>query len=186
MRYDHALPAVALLALFGACAEGPTSVASETDAPSLLMDATAAPTRSAFEGFIYFCTNPPPSVWVTPGETAHFRNAQNTNQWVVGNELIDGFETNEVDANRDLKSGVGFAHGKGTLVPAAVDGTWELDFHVNVSDFTASGTGRGTGDLQGMSMAWESSGEPVFDDNPCSSLPGAPVKGIITTPPERP
>jgi hypothetical protein len=76
----------------------------------------------------------------------------------VGNPLIDGFETNEVDANLDLKSGVGFAHGKGS-----------------------SGTGRGTGDLQGMSMAWESSGGLVFD-NPCSSLPGVPVTGIITTP----
>ncbi|MHC4708933.1 MAG: hypothetical protein ACYTA3_00525 [Planctomycetota bacterium] len=181
MRYDHAAPAVALLTLFGACTEGPTSLAPETDALVPLMDATAAPTRSAFEGFIYFCTNPPPPIWFTPGGTAHFRNTQNTNEWVVGNPLIDGFETNEVDANLDLKSGVGFAHGKGTLVPAAVAGTWELDFHVNMLDGSSSGTGRGTGDLQGMSMAWESSGGLVFD-NPCSSLPGVPVTGIITTP----
>jgi hypothetical protein len=163
MRYDHAAPAVALLTLFGACTEGPTSLAPETDALVPLMDATAAPTRSAFEGFIYFCTNPPPPIWFTPGGTAHFRNTQNTNEWVVGNPLIDGFET------------------KGTLVPAAVAGTWELDFHVNMLDGSSSGTGRGTGDLQGMSMAWESSGGLVFD-NPCSSLPGVPVTGIITTP----
>jgi hypothetical protein len=41
MRYDHAAPAVALLTLFGACTEGPTSLAPETDALVPLMDATA-------------------------------------------------------------------------------------------------------------------------------------------------
>jgi hypothetical protein len=38
MRYDHAAPAVALLTLFGACTEGPTSLAPETDALVPLMD----------------------------------------------------------------------------------------------------------------------------------------------------
>jgi hypothetical protein len=126
-------------------------------------------------------TDPPDRQWVTPGGTLHFRNSGVTLLWDMGNPLIDGIETVEADLNRNLKRGVGFVHGTSTLVPFAVNGTWEIKFHINTSDETARGVGHGTGDLQGMSLKY-STVVATPPPNPCHPERGAYTTGIITTP----
>lgn len=174
-----ALAAAVAAVLAVACEHGATS----PDALAPLLDATRAPTREAFQGFVFFCSSGPPDrAWVTPGGTFHFRKAGNTNQWVTGNPLIDGIETNEVDLNLNFKNGIGFAHGTSTLVPDAFNGTWQMEFHVNVSNGTAHGVGHGTGDLQGMSLKWDNV-VTAIPPNPCNpALGGAETTGIVTTP----
>ncbi|MEE9245672.1 MAG: hypothetical protein V3U63_05665 [Gemmatimonadota bacterium] len=83
----------------------------------------------------------------------------------MGNPLIDGIETNEVDVNIDHKGG--YAHGTGTLRPDAhPNGTWQIKFTVNTSTGTSHGIGHGTGDLRGMSLKWET----VFSTTPPKPL----------------
>lgn len=152
MRYDHAVPAVVLLALFGACSEGPTSVASETDAVVPLMDATTAPTREAFEGFLFFCESGFEADPILAGPTLHWREGRNVGEWYVDNPLIDGIEVNVSEGNV-VPAGV-VVHLAGTLRPTAFpDGSWDLTYRVDFP--SAEGSAKGTGDLQGMSFQFE-------------------------------
>jgi hypothetical protein len=182
-KSSFAALAAAVAAVFAvACDQGATS----PDALAPLLDATAAPTRTSFDGYIYFCSDgqPPDREWFAPGGTLHFRNAGNTNQWDMGNPLIDGIETNEVDLNLNFNGGVGFVHGTSPLVPFAVSGTWQIKFHVNTSNGTARGVGHGTGNLQGMSLKFSNVvSTATTPPNPCNTAPDrAWTTGIITTP----
>jgi hypothetical protein len=177
---------VGLPVLTAACGEGPTDPAAETDAFAPRLDATAAPTRTSFRGYIYFCSAfGPDQFWVTPGGTSHIRKFGNVNQWVVGNPLIDGIDMAELDGNNFI------AHGPSTLVPSdpGVDGTWKTENHVDLrGPVTNHGTGHGTGDLRGMSMQFWGVGVSIPPAPPppagCDQGPPNAVQtwGIITTP----
>jgi hypothetical protein len=63
--------------------------------------------KTEFEGFIHFCgSGPPEDVIVTPGgKTVHIRGTTNFNEWVTGNDLIDGVETNIVSIWKENDKG---------------------------------------------------------------------------------
>jgi hypothetical protein len=146
------------------------------------MDAKAAPTREAFEGFLFFCEiESSPSF---AGPTLHWREGQNVNEWYVDNPLIDGIEVNASNGNVS-PAGV-IVHLAGTLQPNAYPGgSWDITAHVDVP--FANGSAKGTGDLQGMSFQFEG-----FPTAPPQQIPPeicggnilgfAGVSGVITDP----
>jgi hypothetical protein len=141
-------------------------------------------TRIAFEGFAHFCASGPADVRVTPGgQTLHLRDGENLNQWVTGNALIDGFETNTVIANFTPNGGV--IRLFRTLEPDAYPGsTWEIvqtnHFNPNGS-ISAHGVGHGTGALKGMTIKVTAAGQ-VSVPNPCSDMNSGVISGVIITP----
>ena len=181
------LGVIIVLFLFAACSGDSTPpLGPETRSPSTSHSGAVAPPRTGFEGFIYSCDGAPPDeVRVTPGGTLHITGVSNENRWVTGHPLLDGVVTNVVDLNTDLKSGAGHVHGTATLVPDAVDGEWKLDFHIDVSGMGwvgARGSGRGTGDLTGMSIRWTTTPDNSGMDGPegCAEISFARVSGVIT------
>ena len=141
-------------------------------------------TRTEFEGFIHFCSSgPPDKVIVTPGgKTLHLRGISNSNEWVTGNPLIDGAESNSPNVNFNPTSGA--VHLDVTLYPDGVMGTWEiaqtLNFRGN-GTFSSHGVGHGTGELHGMTIKFNTT-PAVLVDNPCSDLDSAPLSGVIVSP----
>ena len=151
---------------------------------------TAAPaavtpaSHTEFEGFIHFCGgSPPDTVIETPGgKTLHIRGGSNFNEWVTGNPLIDGPETNSPNVNFNPTSGA--VHLDATIYPDAAVGTWEIAQTLNFrgdGSFSSHGVGHGTGELHGMTIKF-TTGDPVVTDNPCSDLPSAPLSGVIVSP----
>lgn len=141
-------------------------------------------TTEEFTGFIHFCGGgPPDKVIVTPGgKTVHIRGATNFNEWVTGNDLIDGAETNVVSANFNQNGGN--VHLDVTLVPDAFDGTWEITQTIKIAkdgSVSGHGVGHGTGELHGLIIKF-TAGEEVVVANPCSGLPSGVVEGVIILP----
>jgi len=129
-------------------------------APGVVLRASAAVTAAStteFNGFINFCEPGPVTDFKVSGATIHFR-VSNLNKWVTGNALIDGYETNTGRAVID-------PHGlvvslDNSIKPDAVNGTWEIKQQFRIPDGTTSGVGRGTGDLQGLTMKFTT--EPII------------------------
>jgi hypothetical protein len=144
-----------------------------------------AAARTEFQGFIYPCGGAPIDERVTPGGVLHLL-ASNLNQWDTGNSLVDGEETNVARITIVLKSGRGVANITSTITPEGVDGTWELRYRVEVAGANpggASGVGRGTGELRGMTLKFTAQ-SPVPRENSCNAaIPFAvPVSGVIHSP----
>jgi hypothetical protein len=183
MRYQSLIPALASLGVLGACADQPTSPTPgvHTSAPW----AAAVTTRTEFEGFIHPCGGTVTEERVTPGNVLHLL-ATNRNEWVTGNRLVDGTETNVARININLKTGRGVANIQSTITPEGVEGTWELRYQVKVTGGTpgtARGVGHGTGELQGMTLKFTAQ-PPVPGENTCNpEIPFVvPVQGVIIAP----
>lgn len=141
-------------------------------------------TSIEFEGFAHFCVSGPANFSVTPGgQTLHIRDGANLNQWVTGNALIDGFETNTVSANFTPTSGV--VRLFRTVEPDAYPGsTWEIvqTNHFNPDgSLSQHGVGHGTGALMGMTMKITAHGR-VSVPNPCSDMDSGRISGVIIGP----
>ena len=125
-------------------------------------------TRIEFDGLVHFCDSGPDG---------------NLNQWVTGNPLIDGFETNTASVNVSPTGVV--IHLDRTLEPAAYFGsTWEIvqTNHFNPNGFLSShGVGHGTGALKGMTMKITAAGR-VSVENPCSDRNSGVISGVIIAP----
>lgn len=153
---------------------------------ALASPVAAAPQRIDFSGVFYPCGGAPGEEFIT-GNVLHFRSVENHNLWSTGNPLLDGPEVNVVHGAINLKAGRGVAHPRTTVYPVAVDGTWEIQITVTVGKdgLTAHGVGRGTGELQGMTIFFRNPGDIAIDpeDNPCSHLPFAVlIEGEILAP----
>jgi hypothetical protein len=152
---------------------GPTAPQVALRSPAV----AAVASRTEFDGFDNNCFSADPTQFnATPGGTVHFR-VSNDNRWVTGNPLIDGVERNTGVANIN-NSGRGVVHLDSSLKPDAVNGTWEIQTHLSLPDFVGSGVGRGTGDLQGMTIKF------TFDlaAGPSDCNPNGPkghVHGVI-------
>ena len=168
------------VALIG-CADSPAGPGAVK--PPLRPSLTTASARSTeFSGLISFCVNAEIVKFKeSPDGTVHFRGVGNRNQWVTGNRLIDGFETNDVRATID-KNGNGVAHIDGFLKPDAVKGKWEMKYTVSITGGVpaiAHGVGHGTRDLKGMTIEF-ASGPAMAVDNVCNpEMGGARVHGVI-------
>jgi hypothetical protein len=169
--------------LLVACRDAPTApnLAQLTASQALRASAAAARASSTeFDGFVNTCSSTDPSRFkATPGGTVHF-TASNTNMWVTGNPLIDGVEHNTVKVNINNK-GQGVVQLDASLKPDAVNGTWEIQWHLSLPGFVGSGVGHGTGDLQGMTIKF------TFDlaAGPSDCNPDGPkghVNGVILSP----
>lgn len=141
-------------------------------------------TSTEFEGFAHFCVSGPADFRVTPGgQTLHIRGGTNLNQWVTGNALIDGFETNNVTVNFTPTGGV--IRLFRTVQPDAYPGsTWEIvqTNHFNPDgSLSAHGVGHGTGALMGMTMKITARGQ-VSVENPCSDRNSGVISGVIIAP----
>jgi hypothetical protein len=140
-----------------------------------------------FDGRFYPCHSGPDEKFWIGGNALHFRGATNHNLWVTGTPLLDGFADNVVNGDINLKTGSGVAHARETLRPEAIDGTWEIQVTVTVAPdgLTAHGSGRGTGDLEGMTMDFRHVGDVALalGENPCSDVPfAAHLLGSIRIP----
>jgi hypothetical protein len=139
-----------------------------------------AASSTEFDGFINFCFSADlTKVNFTPGETLHFR-VSNRNQWVTGNPLIDGIETNTGAANINLNNGEAVVRLNLSLKPDAVNGTWEIEQQVRPPT-GSTGVGHGTGDLQGMTIKFTT--DPPVGTSVCNpDMPKGPVHGVILSP----
>lgn len=185
MNYRIHLPLFASFAVLTACADQPTSPSTGSRSSGPLPAMTPAAARTGFEGFIHPCGGALTEETVTPGNVLH-QVATNRNEWVTGNPLVDGVETNVVRININLKTGKGVANVRSTITPKGVDGTWELRYQVKVVDggpATARGVGHGTGDLRGMTLKFTAE-PPQPGQNSCN--PAIPfvveVRGVVHSP----
>lgn len=148
--------------------------------------AAAQPTRISFEGRMYLCSFTDGHEWFA-GNVYHFRGATNHNRWVTGHPLLDGFADNVVNGDINVKQGLVIAHPRETVKPDAFDGTWEIQVTVRIGPDgqSASGVGRGTGELRGMTIFFRALGgvELSPGENPCSDIPFAGlIEGEILVP----
>ena len=142
--------------------------------------AVSAASRMEFDGFNNNCSSTDPSRFnATPSGNVHF-TASNENRWVTGNSLIDGVERNTVIANIN-KTGEGVVQLNSSLKPDAVNGTWQIQWHLSLPDFVGSGVGHGTGELQGMTIKFDF--DPAAGPSTCNSNgPQGHVHGFILSP----
>lgn len=183
MRYTILASFVLPLGAVLACGDELTSPTRKEQAVEL---AAVAASRTELTGLLHPCGGPPGEERTTRGGTLHIRDAGNRNQWVTGHPLVDGFEVNVTDLHINLKTGDGIAHANSTLTPAAVNGTWEIRYHVEVEDFfpgNAHGVGHGTGDLHGMTLKF-SAPPPAVGANVCNpEIPiVVPIRLVIISP----
>ncbi len=181
MRYQILIPAVAFLGAVGACTDQSTSPTAVTEIMPLL--SVEAAQRTEVDGLVHACgSTPPDGIKITPGGTLHIRGAGNWNQWVFGHPLLDGFEEIVGDANINLNTGDGRAHGVRTLRPDAVEGTWEIRNQVRIG-MGGWGVGHGTGELHGMTIKVRGEGFHTQGQNVCNpSNPSSRVHVTIIAP----
>jgi hypothetical protein len=150
--------------------------------PGLAASVTPA-TTTTFEGYVYGCSATPPQVSrLTPGWTLHFSGAGNVNRWTTDSPLVSGLEYNAVDANINLNNGIVRAQATATVVPDAVNGTWEIRFLVKGPE-GASGVGHGTGELEGKTLRFHiTPGQPGPNLCDPTSTFIASIEGEIVTP----
>jgi hypothetical protein len=156
MSRAQAVAALFSLLVTTACSDSPVG----TDLSRLARTADlVAAEKTAFEGTLYGCTGGTPGeIRVTPGGVLHFEGSPNTNMWVTNNPLTTGIEQNLVGAAINLNQGIGRAHATATITPEGIDGTWEVHFIVKIGGPFAGeayGTGRGTGELEGLRIDFE-------------------------------
>ncbi len=182
MNFRIGLTLFAPFAVLIACADQPTSPAGGARSSEPFPPVSTASARIEFEGSIHPCGGELTKERVTPGGVVH-QLATNRNEWVTGNPLLDGVETNVVRIVINSKTGRGVANVTSTITPEGVDGTWELRYQVKVIDnnpATARGVGRGTGELRGMTLKFTAGlAEPGL--NTCNrGIPVViPVSGVI-------
>jgi hypothetical protein len=182
MNYQLRLLPFASIAILTACANEPTSPTTGSHSSESLPSLSVAAARTEFGGFIHPCGGAVTDETVTPGDVLH-QLAANRNEWVTGEPLIDGVESNVVRININLKSGGGIANVRSTITPEGVEGTWELRYQVKViggGPATARGVGHGTGELRGMTLKF-TAGLAEPGQNSCNAeIPIViPVQGVI-------
>lgn len=174
------IPLIFIPLFLFACSDEPTApnLARLTPPEALSASVTARASSTEFDGFVNTCSSTDPTnVKITPRGILHFK-ASNENRWVTGNSLIDGIEHNTVKAKINQNTGQGVVHLDSRLKPDAMNGTWEIEWHLSLPDFVGSGVGHGTGDLHGMTIKF------TFDlaAGPSDCNPNAPkghVHGVI-------
>jgi hypothetical protein len=185
MRYQILVPGFASLGVLAACADQPTSPTPGVHTSAPLSAVGTAATRTEFEGLIHPCGGTPTEETVTPGDVLHLL-ATNRNEWVTGNPLVDGVESNVARININLKTGKGVANIRSTITPDGVEGTWEMRYQVRVTGGfpgSARGVGHGTGELHGMTLKFTAQ-PPVPGENTCIPELGfvVPIRGVIIAP----
>lgn len=185
MRTSTIAVSIAVALGLAACDATPTA-APDARAPGVpgVSSSTAAADRVEFEGYIHFCESDPfEEIRLTPGGTLHLKEGTNRNRWITDSPLVTGDETNVVSGDINLHNPeAGLGHLEITLVPDAVDGTWEA--RAQLSDpgpeGVLRGVGHGTGELRGMSIEFATAPGVAPVENVCSDvLDVKSVSGVV-------
>lgn len=141
--------------------------------------AGAAGTTTSWTGRFYPCSGTGGEVFVSADKIVHLFNSTNHNLWVTSTPLLNGFADNVVDAAINIDTGVGVVHPRESLRPSVYDGTWESNVLIPPagSGQPPRGVGRGTGELQGMTLKFYGDGIANLapGENPCGTLPFAAI-----------
>jgi len=95
---------------------------------------------------------PPERMWISEDNVLHMRGAYTDNILTSSSAYLDGTAVIIMNQDVDLNTGNVHAFGSFVITPATLDGTWEGNFstHVMGGVVRGSGTGHGTGALEGM------------------------------------
>ncbi len=183
-------PFAAAFVLAG-CQEQPTAPqtpALEAGAPSF----GASASKTEISGYVFNCgVLEEGETRITPGGVLHARGGEDWIIWDVGNALVDGpgiLDGSGGGLNFNFNNFIITSHGKGVIYPDAVNGTWELVANIKVNpneSGVAITSGRGTGELHGMTLKYEA--RPI-EDGPAAPCPDAfvfEVTGVIVEPASR-
>lgn len=94
----------------------------------------------------------PERMWISEDNVLHMRGVYTDNIMTSTSPYLDGTAVIIMNQDVDLNTGNVHAFGSFVITPATIDGTWEGNFstHVTGGVVRGSGTGHGTGDLEGL------------------------------------